>query len=196
MKLIHLMSLLCLATTALSAANQPHEADASLVAKTITAHIKATLDPQLNAITKEIKGTIKQVTHQAKQTMRDAQKKAQEKCNEEKKKLYDDFAAFKKEQLETQNHEINALVEMSKESKKQRSLKVLLANTYQYIDALTKYSKTMENEHTIKDLAAARAWFKNIESTSAQAGISFDKSIEPVRKTDKKKHQSVHHRIA
>lgn len=183
---MHIMSLLCISFTALNAANKPHETDASLVARSITSHIKSALDSQLTIIAKEIKKSTKQINHHAKQEMRDAQKKIQEKCNEEKKKLYDECALFKKEHLAEQEQDIAHLIAISKKSKKMPTIKALLAHAYEYTDELVRYSKSNRLERSTKELGTAREWFKNIETTSANAGISLTQTIEPTpKKTNK-----------
>ncbi len=190
MKLIHFMPVLCLLSTVTPSTSSP-ATDAHLVAQTIKAHIASTLDPECNRLQKALKASVKQRIHDAKQEMRDTQKKIQEECNEEKKRVYDVFSEFKKEQTTEQENSLAILTALIKEKQEQETLNALIGSAYKYIQILTTYSNALGEESTGAMLRTEKKWFENIEKTTNQAGISLEKPLEKEKiaapKTKKKK---------
>ncbi len=201
----HLMVLLCAsnsiatATTASTVA-----ADASLIARTVTKHIKETTDASYHTLIKELKADSKQEHIAAKKEMRAAQKKLQDTCAEEKKALQETCNAKKRalysEYLAEHTSDTNSPVSNSKLLKALRkaalfaakTLKAVFTNAQEYLEALITHGEKTQARDVIKTAHEELTWLDTLEKATKKSGISFDEefTIHQVskKKTKTKKH--------
>jgi len=198
----HLMVLLCASST-LIAATTPSKptTDASIIARTITKHIKETTDASYHALQKELKADYKQEHAGAKKEMRAAQKKLQDACAEEKKALQEACNAKKRalydQYLTTHGDEQAAHTAQGKLLKALRNaalfaaktLKAVFTSAQEYLEALITHGEKTHAADLIKTAHEELTWLDTLEKATRKSGISFDEEIAS-RSSAKKKSAS------
>jgi hypothetical protein len=181
------MVLLCASTTIVRGSTAV--ADASVVARTITKHIKETIDPSYHALQKELKADAKKEHSLAKQELRAAQKKLQDACSEEKKALqkvcnakkralYSDYCAGNTEGTECQPTRSALLKTLRKTALSlAKTLKAVFKNAQEYLEALIQHGEQTQSTELLKTAHEELSWLDTLEKATRKSGIPFDEEF-------------------